>query len=462
MTGRCLILYILNKAHITFWEGRVNDMVFIFLAFGLLIVGEIFLILLYLNGGKQFLKCNKENSKLSFSTLEDFVSSIKSIPGIEVHNVDDANNKVELVYKRQKYVMLFENDKAFIEYDTAGCGARVSVIGRTFKMLAFCKAVKKAYIINNVFGIDSDKDFTKFKVCKAGMFGSVVAMLICAVVGVVSLLSGVKDGAINNVKESVYRDDMTYGYIIEGYIKDPEWKAFNNDNGVAVVEVNGTSVEKQSICIQFMGEGGMGFNDVDTQEFKLYYFGVDGKSVEPESSMAYIAEMVEEDYVSWFGNEDDDETEEEREENTVEPTVEPTQEPTLETTPSPSPTEEPTKESEEEIDLYKGLYYAGYYEGSKWGISVNMYSSDIESIYDPVGYVEIYDSVGNYDSRSALYLAEESEREEFGTFDVLYTFSDQGPICYIGFNVTDFGIEAKYFSLRSTIDYMYLRIPYVS
>ena len=105
-----------------------------------------------------------------------------------------------------------------------------------------------------------------------------------------------KDKAIQNVRSSLYNETTTYDEIIDAYLINPDWTAFNSDKDAPVVEVNGISVEKEDICIQFIGELGLGFHLVEKQQFRLRYFEVDGKSVDAEEAMEYIYQM-------YFGNE---------------------------------------------------------------------------------------------------------------------------------------------------------------
>ena len=99
-----------------------------------------------------------------------------------------------------------------------------------------------------------------------------------------------KDRAIQNVRSSLYNENTTYDKIVDAYLINPDWTAFNSDKDAPVVEVNGVSIEKEDICIQFIGELGLGFHLVEKQDFSLHYFEVDGQSVDAEAAMDYIFE----------------------------------------------------------------------------------------------------------------------------------------------------------------------------
>lgn len=86
-----------------------------------------------------------------------------------------------------------------------------------------------------------------------------------------------------------YHENTTYGNLIDKYIPNAEWTAFNYlDTDTAVVEINGTSIADEVICIQFCGEGGMGFNNVNIQQFTPYYFEIDGEPYDYDAAFAYI------------------------------------------------------------------------------------------------------------------------------------------------------------------------------
>ena len=82
-----------------------------------------------------------------------------------------------------------------------------------------------------------------------------------------------------------FRDGVTYEELIDVYLKDAEWTAGNSETDTAVVEINGTSVEGEKICIQFWGDMGMGMS---YKNLTLKYCEADGVSLEPDSVMEYI------------------------------------------------------------------------------------------------------------------------------------------------------------------------------
>jgi hypothetical protein len=121
---------------------------------------------------------------------------------------------------------------------------------------------------------------------------SLAAMLLCLFIGIVNMTGDVYGEAITKVKNTEYSNGVTYGTIINGYLKEPEWKAFNSDTDTAIVEVNGTSIADENICIQFAGTAGMGFNGVSNQTFYIRYFEADGESLDQDAAMEYIYEYL--------------------------------------------------------------------------------------------------------------------------------------------------------------------------
>ena len=478
-----------------FSERRVNVMVFICLAVIFLVVGEIFLLIMYRYGGKQFTKYDKDNSGLSYESMEDFVSRVKGISGVEARYKDGSDNGIELIYKKNKYVLGYENNKIFVDYVASKCTTNVFWLSGTFRAFSFSKVVKKAYLINSVLENISEKDvlctreYKKFKNCVMGTIVSVIIMIALALIGVFSFFSGTKDEAISNVKEIEFNNDMTYGEIIEGYIANPEWTAFNSENDTVVVEVTGKSVEMQQICIQFLGEAGMGFGEVDKQEFDLAYFEVGGKSVEPELAMEYIAEVVELGIDSWNEkiNTNEDTTLEEGDKD-VESEVDGTKE--------PEPTAEPTKEPEEvvteepilndekdemengesiedltKIDTGKKLIteylyypYSGFYVGKNWNLDVDTSQYYNKYIGDMVGHVSfVYKNdqeTTPYNCDAYIIRDQETIVKGIGCFSTILMFKDEGKINYLGFIETDGRMELVWFTDKGIIDSFIIRYHY--
>ena len=270
---------------------------YLFLAFLLVIVGEIFLIKLYGNGGEQLEKYDKEHSDIEVSNFEEFVSKLKAVKGLNVNKVDSNAGISTITFQGNKHKMNVENGKVSVEYDMAGCQLRISSIGRILKAFKFGKTVKRAVLINSaldsITGRTTDentKQYKKVSNSRVILNVSIIAIIVFCIMGISSFSGGIHEEAIEKVKATEFYAGYTYGDVVERYVYEPEWSAFNSDTDVAIVEMNGTSIENETICIQFSGELGMGFNSVGIQDFKVRYFELDGESLNPESAMIYICD----------------------------------------------------------------------------------------------------------------------------------------------------------------------------
>ena len=125
----------------------------------------------------------------------------------------------------------------------------------------------------------------KIKIYAKASVAAFVAFLIFLIAGVSSFLGSKYDAAIEDAKTMTYYNNITYGELIDEYVRDAEWTAFNSESDMAVVEVHGTSVDGDKVCIQFWGESGMGLS---YRTLTLEYFEVDGVSMDPNWMMEYI------------------------------------------------------------------------------------------------------------------------------------------------------------------------------
>lgn len=272
---------------------------FILLGFVLAIIGEVFIIKLYWNGEKQLAKYNKEHSDVEAASAEVFIEKLNSISTLTVSNIECNGSRVNLKYQNNLYVINVENGIAAVEYDRNGCGFKLSSLGKILRLFKFSKAAKKAVEINYVMDCVANKDTSlhqkenqKVKTDTKLVMVSFVAMVICLIIGVVGMTGGLYEDAINQVKDTEYFAGMTYGELIEAYLVEPEWTAFKSDTNTAVVEVNGLSVEDETICIQFLGEYGFGFNSNIEQKFTLSYLDADGVSLDADAAMQIIYEYL--------------------------------------------------------------------------------------------------------------------------------------------------------------------------
>ena len=103
-------------------------------------------------------------------------------------------------------------------------------------------------------------------------------MIAFYLIGMFNIIKNIHEEGIERVKNIEFLNGITYGELVHGYIREPEWTAFNSDKDVAIIEVNGKSVEGEEICIQFGAEGREGFNLISSQNFRPIYFEADGES----------------------------------------------------------------------------------------------------------------------------------------------------------------------------------------
>lgn len=120
-----------------------------------------------------------------------------------------------------------------------------------------------------------------------------------------------------------------------------------------------------------------------------------------------------------------------------------------------------------EEDLYSGLDYAGSYDSDYNVINISMYTSDIDTVSDPVGNIEISNKLQGGDTlveqgSSELYHDYEAQSEWGGSYDALYTFTLDDAIYYIGLKKNGDDVTMEYFSLRSLIDTLKMTEHYVS
>ncbi len=277
-------------------------MIFIFVAFALIVPAEIFLIKFYYDGEKLFKKYDKDHSNVQCVNVEEFVSRIKAFTEWDTSKVECNGNKVNLVYQKNKYVINIEDGIAAVEYDRRGCGIKISGIGRIFKIFRFHKAIKKAAAINNVMdslaGKNTEEGTKGYKKIKNDwtMLGILFfAMIAFYLIGMFNIIKNIHEEGIERVKNIEFLNGITYGELVHGYIREPEWTAFNSDKDVAIIEVNGKSVEGEEICIQFGAEGREGFNLISSQNFRPIYFEADGESLDTDAAFLYLYEYLYEE-----------------------------------------------------------------------------------------------------------------------------------------------------------------------
>jgi hypothetical protein len=277
----------------------VKGMGFIFVAIVMAVITQIFILKLYKVGGRQLSKYDKDHSVLRMYSSEEMASVMSRLPNSGVRNIEVQGNDVKLTLKKYKYTINVENGIASVKYDMAGTEVKFSKIGNILKPFRYSKSAKKAIAINSLFDEilgkkdpNDEKEYKKVKNDSNMIWLSLAAMLLCLFIGIVNMTGDVYGEAITKVKNTEYFNGVTYGTLINDFIEEPEWKAFNSDSNTAVVEVDGTSITDEQLCIQFLGSSGMGFDDISNQTFYAYYFETDGMQIAQEYGMEFIYEYL--------------------------------------------------------------------------------------------------------------------------------------------------------------------------
>ncbi len=260
-----------------------------------IVVGEVFLTKLYNDGGKQFKKYDVDNSNVQVASAEELASKLRTIIDLGISGVECNGNNVNVICKNNNYSINVDNGIASIEYDCSKIGFSFSKIGKILKMRKFIKSTEKAIVINKVMDriackdvLQEDKEYKKIKIDKTGMMISLILAIISVVIAAVISMGATHGEAVEKVKNTEYCAGITYEDLIDVYLDEPEWKSFVSDTSTAIVEVNGTSIEGDTMCIQFKGDLGVGYNSIGSQEFTLDYFDVNGEPVDPFEVMDYI------------------------------------------------------------------------------------------------------------------------------------------------------------------------------
>lgn len=264
------------------------------------IIAEVVLIKFFAEGGKQLEKYNSLNSKVDVGNAEMLVSKLENLSGAGIKKIECQENTVILKCKGTKYLINVVNGIASVEYDKSGCRVKLSKVGRILRVFKFSKAVKRAIVINTIMdnisgnaGFESEKEYSKVKKLKNMLFGLLLAVIVLTLIVMFSLTGDKYSEAIDRVKNQEYDSGVTYGEIIDSYVLNPEWEAFNEvEKQQPTVEVNGINSNNDKVCIQFVGELGMGFNGVENQDFKIFYFDVNGESVDPNQAIQLIYESM--------------------------------------------------------------------------------------------------------------------------------------------------------------------------
>ncbi len=255
------------------------------------------------SGKKQLSKYSKENSPLVCSSVEDLSLKLSSVDNVKICDVNPETNMVNLICENYVFTIKIEDGKAFVVYDMSGFGTYFSPISKTISSFTAPKSAKKAIIINEVMDqiVGSDEvDYTKLKTnlqinTTIVIFGF-IAFVVCLIISILDLFVGSKNDAISNVKDDLFYYDSyqysTYEELIDEYIPDAKWSAFDSDQNCIVVEVMGTSIYDEIICIQFVGETGGYYDSAESQEFTLEYFEADGDAINAQAAMEYIYEAV--------------------------------------------------------------------------------------------------------------------------------------------------------------------------
>ena len=244
-------------------------------------------------GTAQFSKYDKDHSTITVLNTDEVISKLSKISTINISNIQSQENRVDFLCKKNAYSINIENGTAYIEYDFSARDIILAIASkRLIKKIKFWKSARKAMQINEIMDtlksncFSESKEYKKINLyAKAAAISLLVSCLVFALMGFAFGLSSTHDTAISEVKKAEFSYGVTYGELIDGYIRNAEWTAFNSDDDTAVVEVCGTSIEGEQIRIQFWGNSGMGFS---YSSISLAYFEADGVSLDEYEAMEYI------------------------------------------------------------------------------------------------------------------------------------------------------------------------------
>lgn len=286
-------------------------MVWFLVVFVLLVVGEILLLKTHSKGSVVLDRYTKEKSDVKMDSIESLQEQLKSL-GSNITGISCEQNRVKFNFHKNNYAICYETDVVYAEYDMNWTGIRISGVARLLQFFKFCKAVRKAgelnYVMDRLAGRDPAeglKAAQKVKRYKTAITLAFGGMILSLFIGLFGLTGGGTEGngglvgetygkAIQNVKDTVYSTNVTYGDIVGGYLTSPKWEAFNDsEKAVAIVEVNGKSINDEKICIQFMGELGLEFYQVENQVFKPVYVEVEGEAVVVDEAFDYMYTAIQ-------------------------------------------------------------------------------------------------------------------------------------------------------------------------
>jgi len=272
-------------------------MYFILLAMILAVAGGIISNITKWRGRKQLIKYDKEHSDVACADAEELASKINLLDGVE--NLEIVDGKISFDCKKNTFSIAVENGIAYVEYDTSGCEIKFSKMGRFLGDFKLADSAKKATMVNSIMDSVSGKDVKEQKKAYAKIINGVkamkiiaVAMFVCLAIGILGVFNGTKNVAVENVKNTQFEMGLTYGELLDNYLPDAKWTYFISENDTPIVEVNGISIEGESVCVQFEGELGMGGTNLEQQDFDLGYMDADGEPVDAYSAFAYIYEYL--------------------------------------------------------------------------------------------------------------------------------------------------------------------------
>ena len=264
---------------------------FVLFAIVLGIVSEIFWFLFYRNGKKNFIKYDKEHSNIAVLNAEEIAAKLNQNSNLRISNITLEENQISFVSKKNNYSISIENGIAFVDYDMSGCEVRLSSFGKLLKRIRFLKSAHKAIFINTIMDtIKNDnsadsKNYEKTKLFAKASIITLIAFVISLVIGCFSAIGSISSQAVDDARAIEFYNGVTCGELIDIYVTDADWSAFNGEGDMAVVEITGTSVEGEDICIQFWGNMGMGLS---YRSLTLKFFEADGLSYDPTEFMEYI------------------------------------------------------------------------------------------------------------------------------------------------------------------------------
>lgn len=262
------------------------------------VIAEVCLIKLINKSNEQFSKYNAENSNVLADSIEDLIRRLNEVPNIKITDISNTTDTVKFKANKRKYTLNFKNGIVSVEYKYPKIEGKPEP-SKFFKVIKLSKDAQKATVVNSIMDYLSGKDSkennkvkSKLSNTRRTMELSTIVMIISMCIGIGICLSGKQSDGIDNVKSTLYSGSISYGDIVNYYVPNQEWTVFNSETDTACVEVNGTDEENNQICIQFLGDLGLGLNNMGSQKFEMTYFELNGEPIDVDVVLDMACEAL--------------------------------------------------------------------------------------------------------------------------------------------------------------------------